>query len=140
MRTALTLALLSILGTVAGCEGCGREPAIVIRFEPVDAAGAPTPKPVDLAKPTVADLAKVAPEAAAAKQTACTKDSDCVLETEGCCPCTATGKQHAVNKVDKESEAAFKKRCGDTMCGQAISSDPSCRKKAACVKGVCALK
>jgi hypothetical protein len=141
MRAALSLSFLIVLfllGTLTGCESCGREPAIVIRFEPVDAAGAATSKAADLAKATVADLASA--PAPAAKSTACSKDADCVLEMEDCCGCTATGKQHAVHKLDKETEAAHSKRCRDTMCGQAMSTDPSCRKKAACVKGVCALK
>lgn len=136
MRAALLL-LLPFLIATTGCESCGREPAIVIRFEPVDASPTVRATPQDLRPAIVADLL---PAAAAKGPTACAKDSDCVLEMVGCCGCTETGKQHAVHKLDKESAAAHSKRCGGTMCGQAISSDPSCRKKAACIKGACELK
>ncbi len=147
MRATNLLLTLAVL-FVGGCESCHREPPIIIRFEPIDAAGqppvaapardlassAPAGKPADLGATTAA------PSKAAKAATVCKVDADCVLENADCCGCNAMGAQHAVHRADRKTPAARSKECGDTMCAQGISGDASCLKKAACVAGKCALK
>lgn len=144
MRTLLPL--LIALTFTAGCESCRREPAIVIRFEPIDASGQTTPTDLASTKAASADLAGAAVAAAtkpteAKKATACSKDADCVLEMADCCGCSQGGKQRAAHKKDKRTDAQKAKDCGETtMCVQALSTDPSCGKKAACIKNECTLQ
>ena len=122
----------------SGCESCQHEPAIVIRFEPIDAAGQ-SPR-LDLIAPSKPrDLGSVA--ATTKVPTICKKDAECIVEPIGCCECSAMGTQRAVHKADRQTEADRFKQCGETqMCPQAMSEDASCKQKAVCLKGRCALK
>ncbi len=70
----------------------------------------------------------------------CKTDKDCVLVPEDCCPCSEGGKQRAIPKKDKQSyEKDRKKRCADTACTEAVSTDPTCSQSAFCGAGICEL-
>jgi hypothetical protein len=64
--------------------------------------------------------------------TSCTTADDCDL-VDACCGCNAGGKRIAIRK---DAVAAFtasrEQRCGDVMCAQMISQDPSCDAEAIC--------
>ena len=63
---------------------------------------------------------------------ACTTSDDCEL-VPACCGCNAGGKQIAIRKDAVAGfEAARPQRCGDNMCAQVISTDPSCTAEAVC--------
>ena len=71
----------------------------------------------------------------------CTKNEDCAVIKADCCGCTQGGTQQTINKtVAKEALAALDAQCGDTVCIQQISTDPSCGKQASCVGGACVLQ
>jgi hypothetical protein len=70
----------------------------------------------------------------------CKTDRDCVLVPDDCCPCSAGGKQHAIPKKQKDAyEKDRKKRCADTACVEAVSTDPSCSQQPFCGAGICEL-
>jgi hypothetical protein len=70
----------------------------------------------------------------------CKTDKDCVLVPEDCCPCSEGGKQRAIPKKEKESyEKDRKKRCADTACTEAVSTDPTCTQTPFCGAGICEL-
>jgi hypothetical protein len=70
----------------------------------------------------------------------CRKDADCVLIADGCCGCEAGGKQRAVPANRRPSlEKRRKSGCRETVCAAMISEDPSCKAKAVCQEGACAL-
>ena len=74
-------------------------------------------------------------------QAECTSAQDCTPVSDGCCPCTASGKQksmsvHAAKTYLSEQRA----RCAGTMCAQAISNDPTCAKKVVCRASKCELE
>jgi hypothetical protein len=70
----------------------------------------------------------------------CKTDKDCVIVADECCPCSEGGKQRAIPKKEKESyEKDRKKRCADTVCTEAISTDPSCSQTPFCGAGICEL-
>jgi hypothetical protein len=62
----------------------------------------------------------------------CTTADDCDL-VDACCGCNAGGKKMAIRK---DAVAGFlstrEQRCGDMMCPQVISNDPSCDAEAIC--------
>jgi hypothetical protein len=60
---------------------------------------------------------------------------------DGCCQCSAGGKQRAIaKKADKAWQAALTKKCAEIVCPMMISNDPTCSQRAVCVAGHCALK
>ena len=65
----------------------------------------------------------------------CTTADDCEL-VDACCGCNAGGKKIAIRK---DAVAGFTgsrdQRCGDVMCPQMISNDPSCDAEAICGSG-----
>lgn len=62
----------------------------------------------------------------------CTAAEDCEL-VDACCGCNAGGKKIAIRKDAVAAfEASREQRCGDTMCAQVISQDPSCDAEAIC--------
>jgi hypothetical protein len=77
---------------------------------------------------------------APAEAVGCKVDADCVAVIDECCSCNEGGKQHA---IPKKEQAAYEKdrhtRCKGTMCTEAMSQDPSCSQKAACLAGICEL-
>jgi hypothetical protein len=65
----------------------------------------------------------------------CTTTDDCEL-VEACCGCTAGGKKIAIRKDAVAGYTASREqRCGDVMCPQVISTDPSCDSEAVCGSG-----
>lgn len=70
----------------------------------------------------------------------CKTDKDCVLVPDDCCSCAEGGKQRAIPKKQKDSyEKERKKRCGETACIEAVSTDPSCSQRPFCGAGICEL-
>jgi hypothetical protein len=62
----------------------------------------------------------------------CTSADDCAL-VDACCGCNAGGKKLAIRKDAVAGfEASRAERCGDVMCAQMISTDPSCDAEAIC--------
>jgi hypothetical protein len=77
---------------------------------------------------------------AAASTDDCKKDSDCVVVIDDCCSCAQGGKQRAIPKKQKDGyEKDRKKRCADTACTEAMSTDPTCTQEAFCAVGICEL-
>lgn len=63
----------------------------------------------------------------------CKHDGDCLLVKAGCCGCNEGGKQIALNQeMAKKQTETINSTCGDTMCPQMISKDPSCQQSAKC--------
>jgi hypothetical protein len=62
----------------------------------------------------------------------CKVSEDCAL-VQACCGCNAGGKQIAI-RADAVAafDASREQRCGDQMCAQVISTDPSCSAEAVC--------
>jgi hypothetical protein len=64
--------------------------------------------------------------------TNCTTADDCDL-VDACCGCNAGGKKFAIRK---DAVAGFmasrEQRCGNVVCAQMISTDPSCDAEAIC--------
>ena len=62
----------------------------------------------------------------------CTTIDDCDL-VDACCGCNAGGRKLAIRK---DAIAGFmasrEQRCGDVVCAQVISQDPSCDAEAIC--------
>jgi hypothetical protein len=102
--TRLAAVLVVLVALVA--PGCGGKPA---------APGSPA-----------------GPAAITEPPTSCTTADDCDL-VDACCGCSAGGKKLAIRK---DAVAAFMasrdQRCGDVMCAQMISTDPSCDAEAIC--------
>jgi hypothetical protein len=124
---------------------CQREPAVIIRFDASDMAGRDLAKAADLTLPQggAIDLAG-APAAEAkkaeAKGPACKVDADCAAITDGCCDCANGGKLRVVAKKEEAKLVkAQRAGCKDVMCTMAVSNDPTCDKRAACVDGACTL-
>ena len=71
----------------------------------------------------------------------CKSNSDCVVVKADCCGCSQGGSARAVSKAQlAKAVRMLAKWCGaTTMCVQAISTDPSCTRKASCVAGRCVL-
>ena len=70
----------------------------------------------------------------------CKKDSDCVLAPVTCCGCNSAGTREAINnEAAQRRQAKFLRTCGEIMCAQMISQDPSCAAtaKAVCLNGKC---
>jgi hypothetical protein len=62
----------------------------------------------------------------------CKVSDDCAL-IQACCGCNNGGKQLALRADAVASfEASRSQRCGDQMCPQMISTDPSCDAEATC--------
>jgi hypothetical protein len=62
----------------------------------------------------------------------CTAADDCAL-VDACCGCNAGGKKIAIRKDAVAGfESSRAERCGDVMCAQMISTDPSCDAEAIC--------
>jgi len=62
----------------------------------------------------------------------CTTGDDCAL-VDGCCGCNAGGQQLAIRKDAVAAfEASRAQRCGEKMCAQVISNDPTCDAEAIC--------
>lgn len=73
--------------------------------------------------------------ASTAPADSCTTAADCAL-VEECCGCNAAGKKIAIRKDAVASfESSRAERCGDVMCAQMISTDPSCDAAAICGSG-----
>jgi len=146
-RTSLFSSLFLSLCLFAGA--CEREPAIVIRFDPVDLSGRDLQKARDLATArdaaTPTDLAlqptaKIAPVFGAGAMR-CHAEKDCVIVPDGCCGCANGGKQAAALQRDEKSlRATQRAQCKDVMCTMMVSNDPTCGKRAACVEGSCAMR
>ena len=90
---------------------------------------------------SVADAAKGRGKGKAPASTEdCKKDSDCVVVIDDCCSCAQGGKQRAIPKKQKDAyEKDRKKRCTDTACTEAMSTDPTCTQEAFCAVGICEL-
>jgi len=72
---------------------------------------------------------------------ACSLDSDCVLVKSDCCGCNQGGKQMAIHKAIAQNFLdKLTQECGDAVCVQMISKDRSCRERASCDRGACALQ
>ena len=70
----------------------------------------------------------------------CKTDKDCVLVPDDCCSCAEGGKQRAIPKKQKDAyEKERKKRCAETACTEAVSTDPSCSQQPFCGAGICEL-
>jgi hypothetical protein len=70
----------------------------------------------------------------------CKKDSDCIVVIDDCCACSQGGKQRAIPKKQRDAyEKERKKRCTDTACTEAMSTDPTCTQQAFCAVGICEL-
>ena len=64
--------------------------------------------------------------------TDCTTADDCDL-VDACCGCNAGGKRLAIRKDAVTGfMASREQRCGDVVCTQMISTDPSCDAEAIC--------
>ena len=62
----------------------------------------------------------------------CTTADDCAL-VDACCGCNAGGKKIAIRKDAVAGfESSRAQRCGDQVCAQVISTDPSCDAEAIC--------
>ncbi|HEU4731581.1 MAG TPA: hypothetical protein VFT22_26985 [Kofleriaceae bacterium] len=62
----------------------------------------------------------------------CASADDCTL-VDACCGCNAGGKQLAIRKDAVAGfQASREQRCGNVMCAQMISNDPSCDAEAIC--------
>jgi hypothetical protein len=62
----------------------------------------------------------------------CTTADDCDL-VDACCGCNAGGKKIAIRKdAIAGFLASHEQRCGEQMCAQVISHDPSCDAEAIC--------
>ena len=62
----------------------------------------------------------------------CTAADDCAL-VDACCGCNAGGKKIAIRKDAVAGfESSRAQRCGDQVCAQVISTDPSCDAEAIC--------
>jgi hypothetical protein len=86
-------------------------------------------------------LAKRARAKAPAASVDCKTDADCVAVPDDCCPCSEGGKQRAIPKKQKATyEKDRHKRCGETMCTETVSQDPSCAQVAFCGAGICELR
>lgn len=72
-----------------------------------------------------------------ADQLKCEKDSDCTVTTSHGCGCGGGGNQIAINSKHRKN---WEKKFSDISCIAAISDDPSCSKKVACVKNKCVMK
>ena len=131
MKAARLAGLLLALGIGAGCR---KEPTIVIRFEPSD-LGQPA------AAHTVAVPSVAVPGAAPRAVLGCQTADDCGVVPVDCCDCAQGGKQEALSKKGiAAAQSARQARCKDMMCTMALSTDPSCTRKAACVEGKCVLR
>jgi hypothetical protein len=109
MRMILIACLLAV--------GCGSKPT--------------TSDPSSPSQPS-APADPAAPAGSADPPDQCTTGDDCEL-VDACCGCNAGGKKIAIRK---DAVAAFEatraQRCGDVMCAQMISQDPSCSAEAIC--------
>ena len=73
----------------------------------------------------------------AAERSSCSTADDCTL-VEACCGCSAGGRRVAIRKdAVAEYDATRAQRCGDSVCAQVISTDPSCNAEATCEAGAC---
>jgi len=71
----------------------------------------------------------------------CKVDADCVAVPDDCCPCSEGGKQRAIPKKTKAAyEKDRHKRCGETMCTEVVSQDPTCTQVPFCGAGICELR
>jgi hypothetical protein len=67
----------------------------------------------------------------------CTSADECTL-VEACCGCNAGGRRVAIRQdAVAQYDATREQRCGETMCAQVISNDPSCHAEAGCENGSC---
>ena len=70
----------------------------------------------------------------------CKTDKDCVVVADDCCPCSQGGKARAIPKKQADAyEKDRKKRCAETACTEAVSTDPSCSQRPFCGAGICEL-
>jgi hypothetical protein len=99
---------LVLVGLVAFALGCGGTPP------PAGSAAASPPPP------------------SAEPADRCTTADDCEL-VDACCGCNAGGKKLAIRKDAVAAfEASRAQRCGDVLCAQVMSEDPSCDAEAIC--------
>lgn len=72
----------------------------------------------------------------------CSKDSDCMMLSAGCCSCSHGGKNVAIlRSSQQEYMQKNHKDCATTMCAAVISNDPSCKKsQAVCRNHECMLE
>jgi hypothetical protein len=83
-------------------------------------------------QPAPPDQPAPAQPAATGPADSCTTAADCAL-VEECCGCNAGGKKIAIRMDAVASfESSRAERCGDVMCAQMISTDPSCDAEAIC--------
>jgi hypothetical protein len=136
MRTSVVALLFAVVSLAA----CRREPAIVIRFDPVDAQ----PARDAIVDVSGVDASHATPPASAIDKTVrhpsgqCMTDEDCAVATDGCCDCANGGKLVATTK--RAAAQQSKKDCKDVLCTMMISTDPSCGKRPACIGGTCGLR
>ncbi len=76
---------------------------------------------------SVPDLSNAAKE--------CNTASDCIAVPVECCDCAHGGKLKAAPKSKAAASA-----CADVLCVQMMSSDKTCKLKAACENGHCVLR
>jgi len=92
-----------------GALGCGASP-------PAPAPGVANGQPAPVTEP----------------DTHCTTADDCEL-VDACCGCNAGGSKLAIRKDAVAGFAAsHAQRCGNAMCAQMISQDPSCDAEPIC--------
>ena len=73
----------------------------------------------------------------ASERGSCAVANECTL-VQACCGCNAGGRQVAIRKdAVAEYDRTRPQRCGDQMCAQMISSDPSCDAEATCEADHC---
>jgi len=141
MRLTSSILALSFALAFAGCD---HEPAIVVRFDTRDLAGADAGKPNDASAPAklANDDAGVVHEASKPPLgPACKVEADCTLIVDGCCDCANGGKLAPALKRDEAKLAkAHQAACKGTMCTMMVSTDKSCGSRPACVDGHCALR
>ena len=146
---SLTILLLAI-------SACHKEPPIVIKFEPMDAATSRGTVAATDAGSTTTATAPALPDAGARAESAaaaapsarkdakpgeCKAASDCEVVPVECCDCANGGQQEAV--PHKRATAIKAQRtgpkCKDVMCTMMVSTDPTCGKAADCVDGRCVM-
>jgi hypothetical protein len=95
--------------------------AVLLAVLALGCGGPPAPAP-----PTAT------PAATAGLSDSCATADDCVL-VDACCGCSSGGSRLAIRKDAAAAfEASRPTRCGDRMCAQVISSDPSCDAEPIC--------
>jgi hypothetical protein len=114
-KTMKKLGLAVALFAAFAAIGCGSKAPS--SDKPASAAGDPAGDPA---------------AGAGAPADSCTAAEDCAL-VDACCGCSAGGKKIAIRKDAVTAfESTREQRCGEVMCAQMMSQDPSCDAEAIC--------